>query len=122
MKRNVCILWWVVGCLLGTGLQAAEWSVKSYSWPTGLLGDGLVVEGKGRVWLPEVPTEEDAESVKTFIQRSTLVFREYLKDLPDGSLVVFDRSRQTLAARTTEEAANHLLTRCPHQALRISVR
>jgi hypothetical protein len=102
MKRNVCILWWVVGCLLGTGLQAAEWSVKSYSWPTGLLGDGLVVEGKGRVWLPEVPTEEEAESVKVFIQRSTLVFREYLKDLPDGSLVVFDRSRQTLAARTTE--------------------
>jgi hypothetical protein len=103
MKRNVCILWWVVGCLLGLELQAAEWSVKSYSWPTGLLGVCFEVEGNDPMNLPEVPTEEDAESVKVFIQRSTLVFRESLKDLPDGSLVVFDRSRQTLAARTTEE-------------------
>ncbi len=83
-------------------LEAEEWTVKSYMCPGDWLREGFVVEGKGRLKLPNEPGE-NAESVRSFIQQSSLVFREYLKELPQGSLVVLDRARHTLAARTTEE-------------------
>jgi len=104
-------MWWdstmkkiIAGILLvfGPASGAEEWSIKSHACPGDLLKDGYVIEGRGRVMLPFAPGES-AESVKAFIRRSTIVFRDILKDLPEGSLVVLDGNHHTLAARTTEK-------------------
>lgn len=102
MKQIIAGLLFVVGSCMGTASGEEEWTVKSYMCPGDLLSEGLVVEGKGRLKLPSEPGE-DAESVRAFIQQSSLIFREYLKDLPQGSLVVLDQKKHTLAARTTVE-------------------
>lgn len=102
MKRLFLATLSIIGCLAGAVLSAAEWSIKSYPCPSDALFEGFVVEGKGRIYLPDPPTEE-AASIQAFIQRSSLVFREYLRELPEGSLVVLDRKRNTLAARSTVE-------------------
>lgn len=85
-----------------------EWSIKGYACPGDALEGGFVVESKGRLSLPGQPAEAGGDEVlRTFIRQSSAVLREYLKtqgvDLPDGSLVVLDRERHTLAARTTAE-------------------
>lgn len=102
MKKIIAGLLFVIGSCMGTASGAETWTVKSYMCPGDLLSEGLVVEGKGRLKLPNEPGE-DAESVRAFIQQSSLIFAEYLKDLPQGSLVVLDKKRHTLAARTTVE-------------------
>lgn len=102
MKQFFSGILLVIGCLVGPMLGAVEWSIKSYPCPSDALFEGFVVEGKGRIYLPDPPTEEPA-SIQAFIQRSSLVFREYLRELPEGSLVVLDRKRNTLAARSTVE-------------------
>lgn len=102
MKQIIAGLLFVVGSFMGTASGEEAWTVKSYMCPGDLLSEGLVVEGKGRLKLPNEPGE-DADSVRAFIQQSSLIFSEYLKDLPQGSLVVLDRTKHTLAARTTVE-------------------
>jgi len=98
MKQIIAGFLFVVGSANG----AEVWSVRSHACPGDVLKDGYVIEGRGKVMLPFAPGES-AESVKAFIRRSTLVFRDLMKDLPDGSLVVLDGNHHTLAARTTEK-------------------
>ncbi len=114
MKRifffTVLALGGVAGGLLGSAGAAEDkpvWSIKSYACQGDMLREGFVVESKGRLHLPDPPEDGEGEETRKFIRQSSAVFREYLKtagvDLPEGSLVVLDRARHTLAARTTAE-------------------
>jgi hypothetical protein len=90
-------------CAASTAEENPEaWSIKSYPCYFGILSEGLLTETQGLLHLPEPPTD-NPDAIRSFIQRSTEIFRAHAPDLPLGSLIVLDRERGTLAAKTTED-------------------
>ena len=103
LMRWLCyvMFWWVVDALVARA-EEGEWSVRGYACPGDVLLGGFEVEGRGKLELPSLNADTaNPEVLQNFIMRSSAVFREYLPELPKGSLVILDRELQTLAARTT---------------------
>ncbi len=105
--------WAWAGLVVAThSVQAQQspsvWTVRGYDCPGDLLDDGFVSDTKGRIQPPPGPGQNPTdEALREFIRRSSAVLREYLKqhaiELPEGTLLVLDKERHRLAARTTEE-------------------
>jgi hypothetical protein len=90
--------------LISPGGVVAEdlWSIRSHPFPGNWLEGGVVVEGKGRLFLPDTPSvDADQQAVRDFIQRSTAAIRAAVPELEEGSLAILDRPGHTLAARAT---------------------
>lgn len=79
-----------------------DWSVVGYSCPADVLTRGSEAVGKGKLELPGLGWgNPSTDQLRTHIRRGSFVFRELLPELPEGTLILLDRERQTLAAWTT---------------------
>jgi hypothetical protein len=79
-----------------------------YRYPSDELNRGFATRDRGQLRAPALPAKDAKEEDQiAFLQRSTDIVGTYLDQqgvlIPKGSLFAYDRTSQTLAARTTEE-------------------
>ena len=84
------------------------WSLRVYRYPSEELDKGFVTTDRGQLRAPAMPAKNASElETIAFIKRSAEIVKIHLEangmQVPDGSLFIYDRKAQMLAARTTGE-------------------